>query len=188
MSPCHPIDLSFRVSILMSHPLYRVKLYLRRKCKAKVIGGSIIMFSIGVFIFSLPHLLSDEYLPMDEQESCNTECSAKLSSGKHYPTLSGYLWRTSPVPPPSSAWQRLSAGQNLFLYPIYQTHPKSIPLFQWNTCSIWHISLWEWEIFQWWLWRFPTYVKITFTVTSKQTIIMLCTTLELLLVPLSACS
>ena len=98
MSPCHPIDLSFRVSILMSHTLYRVKLYLRRKCKAKVIGGSLIMFSIGVFIFSLPHLLSDEYLPMDEQESCNTECSAKLSSGKHHPTLSGYPWQTSTVP------------------------------------------------------------------------------------------
>ena len=39
------------------------------------------MFSIGVFIFSLPHLLSDEYLPMEEQESCDAECSAKLSSG-----------------------------------------------------------------------------------------------------------
>ena len=114
MSPCHPIDLSFRVSILMSHPLYRVKLYLRRKCKAKVIGGSIIMFSIGVFIFSLPHLLSDEYLPMDEQESCNTECSAKLSSGKHHPTRSVHPLQTSPVPKPRSAQRRLSA---LHLFP-----------------------------------------------------------------------
>ena len=55
------------------------------------------MFSIGVFIFSLPHLLSDEYLPMEEQESCHTECTTKLSSGKHHPTLSVHPWRTSPV-------------------------------------------------------------------------------------------
>ena len=54
------------------------------------------MFSIGVFIFSLPHLLSDEYLPMDEQESCNTECSAKLSSGKHHPTRSVVLTQYIP--------------------------------------------------------------------------------------------
>ena len=54
------------------------------------------MLSIGVFIFSLPHLLSDEYLPMDEQESCNTECSAKLSSGKHQPTRSVVLTQYIP--------------------------------------------------------------------------------------------
>ena len=154
MPPCHPIDLSFRVSFVMSHPLYRVKLYLRRKCKAKVIGGSLIMFSIGVFIFSLPHLLSDEYLPMEEQESCHTECITKLSSGKDHSTLSVHPWQTSPV--------RKRLFINLVVFgrdcPKPLRSPKSpnpsqifIPLFQWNTCSIWHISLSEWEIFQWWL-------------------------------------
>jgi len=69
-----------------------------RKCKAKVIGGSLIMFSIGVFIFSLPHLLSDEYLPMEEQESCDAECSAKLSSVKYLFNVAYFLIGMGNIP------------------------------------------------------------------------------------------
>lgn len=132
MPPCHPIDLSFRVSFLMSHSFYRVKLYLSRKCKAKVIGCSLIMFSIGVFIFSLPHLLSDEYLPMEEQESCHTECTTKLSSGKYHLTLSVHPWQTSSVRNRlfinlGVSWHcPVETAINLFAYPSYQAPPKSL--------------------------------------------------------------
>ena len=69
----------------------RVKQYFRRKCKAKVIGGSLITFSIGAFVFTLPHLLSDEYLPMEEQESCHADCTATPSSRKYQPDLGTVL-------------------------------------------------------------------------------------------------
>jgi len=69
-----------------------------RKCKAKVIGFSLITFSIGTFLFSLPHLLSDEYLPMDEQESCSTECIAKLTSLKYLFNVAYFLVGLGNIP------------------------------------------------------------------------------------------
>ena len=40
-----------------------------RKCKAKLIGISLIFFSIGSFIYTLPHLLAGIYFPIGEKES-----------------------------------------------------------------------------------------------------------------------
>lgn len=48
-----------------------------RKWKAKVIGVGMIIFSIGCFIFTLPHILSEEYVPNNSRE-CGEVCEAKL--------------------------------------------------------------------------------------------------------------
>jgi len=49
-----------------------------RKWKAKVVGASLIIFSIGCFCFTLPHVLSEKYLPIKNSGDCGATCEAKL--------------------------------------------------------------------------------------------------------------
>jgi len=49
-----------------------------RKWKAKVIGASLVLFSIGCFCFTLPHVLSEAYIPIKSTECKTSTCEAKL--------------------------------------------------------------------------------------------------------------
>jgi len=54
-----------------------------RKWKAKVIGSGMIIFSIGCFCFTLPHVLSERYKPIVLSE-CNGDCEPKLHSVRYF--------------------------------------------------------------------------------------------------------
>ena len=48
-----------------------------RKYKAKLIGISLVFFSVGCFIYGLPHILAGTYFPIGEKE-CPIACESKL--------------------------------------------------------------------------------------------------------------
>ena len=59
-----------------------VILFFSRKWKAKVIGASLVLFSIGCFCFTLPHVLSEAYIPIKSTECKTSTCEAKLHRSK----------------------------------------------------------------------------------------------------------
>ena len=72
-----PLTYRFGYVVVESINYKCADLFFRRKYKAKVIGGSLILFSLGCFIYGLPHLLAGNYLPIGEIE-CPHKCQSKL--------------------------------------------------------------------------------------------------------------
>jgi hypothetical protein len=68
-----------------------------RKYKAKMIGGSLILFSLGCFIYGLPHLLAGNYIPIKEQE-CPAICQSKLHKIKYLFNIAYFLIGAGNIP------------------------------------------------------------------------------------------